>query len=255
MQDNNSTNSTLFVVAVKSILVKSLLAAILGLIIYMSVLFIYRSFAHPTIVGYTVTTINEEEKSSTTNKYFFKENEEAVLPKADDTHFYNALYGRDAFPEILSQLLIFVIFSIMIYDAAWQYGAKMGNAVSFGRAKRNVFEGIKLGAYSNVVGYIAYLLLLFSKLGLNFKFALPVFSIVNAAYLPLLNATLISELPVTGFSSITQSFNIDTSFSTLLVMLIPLFLKILVSFIGYELGYRQISIKDKILYKDKTENL
>ena len=184
--------------------------------------------------------------------YYFTEDEEHVLPKADDTHYYGEIYGWDAFPEILSQTLMFFIAAIFVYDAAWSFGSARKNAVSFGRVKRDKIEGVRLGVCSSIVGIFAYVVLVLQKIGLPFGFAFRLFATVNSTYLPLFNSVVITEREISGITAITGKMDMDISVVGLFIMLIPILLKVIICFIGYEFGFRQISLKDKILYKRES---
>lgn len=253
-RDNKYIGRTVPDVA-RSIIVKSFAAAVLGIIIYMSVLFIYRSVGNPEPIGYyTKTTITDAEDVKTDKygeNYYFSEDEEHVLPKADDTHYYGEIYGWDAFPEILSQNLMFFIVALFVYDAAWSFGSARKNAVSFGRVKRDKIEGVKLGVCSSIVGILAYAVLVLQKIGLPIGFAFRIFAVVNSSYLPLFNLVVITEREISGIAALTGNVHMDISVIGLLIMLIPILLKIIICFIGYEFGFRQISLKDRILYKRK----
>ncbi len=242
--------------AAKKIALNAFMACVLSLVIYMSVLFVFRSIGNPVIVGYTEFEIILDEEGNATNEkgttYYFKDGEEAVIPESDDTHYYNKIYTNDAFPEILSQILTCLVFTLMIYTVAWGFGDHRRNEVTFGRAKRDKLEGVKLGIYSSVFSLLAYLLILIAKLGANFGFAMSVFGLVNSCFLPLLNAFVYNEHGTYGLTAILGNTPNDLSWTGLVVMLLPILYKVLVCYTAYELGYRGISLKEKIIYKNKN---
>lgn len=242
--------------AAKKIALNAFMACVLSLVIYISVLFVFRSIGNPVIVGYTefeITLDNEGnatgEKSST---YYFKNGEEPIIPESDETHYYNKIYTNDAFPEILSQILTCSVFTLMIYSVAWGYGDHRRNEVSFGKAKRDKLEGVKLGICSSVFSLLAFLLMLIAKLGANFVFAMPVFGLVNSCFLPLLNAFVYNEHGTYGLTAILGNTPSDLSWLGLIVMLLPIIYKVLVCYAAYELGYKGISLKEKMIYKSKN---
>ena len=241
--------------ATRKIATNSFVAAVLCILIYMSVLFVYRQVGNPKIIGYVeyVQTLDENgevisEKRNDT--HYFKEGEEAVVPKADTTHYYNKLYTNDTFPEVLSQILMFCVSSVMIYSVAWGYGAYQKNEITYGHAVRDKLRGLKLGISSSFMFILSYILLIFSKIGLSLKFAFPLFGLVNASYLPLFNSLIDAKYGAYSLVGI-MSYNIDDiSIFSIGIMIIPFIIKLIVCYLGYELGLRQISIKDKIMFKN-----
>ncbi len=244
-----------FTDASKKIALNAFMACILSLIIYMSVLFVFRSIGNPKIIGYTAFEIIVDDNGNATEEkgetFYFQEGEEAVIPESDETHYYNKIYTNDAFPEILSQILTATVFALMIYTVAWGYGDHRRNEVAFGHARRDKFEGIKLGIYSSVVSILAYCIILIAKLGVNIAFAMPLFGLVNSSFLPLLNAFVYNEHGTYGLTAVLGNTAIDLSWVGMLIMLIPILYKIIICYVAYELGYKSISVKEKIIYKNK----
>lgn len=240
--------------AVKKIMSNACLAAVMCIIVYMSILFIYRSVGNPTVIGYTKTVMefnNDGEAISEkqTETYYFKEGDKREVPESTDSVYYNKLYGKDAFPEVFSQILLFIISSFLIYSNAWGFGSHSNNSDKIANRKQNPLIPIKLGIYSSGAYFISYIIMVIAKLCCPFNFALSLFGLVNAAYLPILNMFVDNPNGTVGLVAVLNNSPSDFSWLGMLVMLLPLLLKVLICFIGYELGYKNISIKDKIIYK------
>ena len=245
--------------AVRKVAFNAFMAAVLGIIIYMSVLFLFRTVANPTIIGYIEHVQQVDDKGNVVSEkrsepYFFKDGEKPIVPKEDNTHYYNVLYTNDTFPEVLSLILMVSVSLIMIYNVAWGFGAYEHNTVGLGTTTRDKLRGVKVGLASSFMFGISYLLLILAKLGIPIKFALGFFGLVIGTYLPLYNAVISSKYGVFGLTAILnsniESITIDNiSFVGILVMLIPLIIKVLVCYIGYEFGFKQFSIREKLLYK------
>ena len=255
-QNNNDPQSPkTFDEAAKKIALNAFMACVLSLVIYMSILFVFRSIGNPKIIGYTEIEQIVDDKGNTVEEkgttYYFKEGEKVVIPEADDTHYYNKIYTNDAFPEILSQVLSAIVFALMIYTVAWGFGDHRRNEVNFGKAQRNKLEGIKLGIYSSVFSLLAYLMMLIAKIFGNMKFAMAVFGLVNSSFLPLLNAFVYNEHGTYGLTAILGNTPDDLSYLGLAVMLLPIIFKVTVCYVAFELGYRGISVREKIIYKTK----
>ncbi len=240
--------------AAKKIALNAFMACVLSLVIYISVLFVFRSIGNPKIIGYTEFEIIVDDDGNAIDEvgttYYFEDGEEAVIPESDDTHYYNKIYTNDAFPEVLSQILTVLVFTLMIYTVAWGFGDRRRNEVAFGRATRNKLEGAKLGVYSSVVSILAYILMLIAKLGVSIRFAMPIFGLVNSCFLPLFNAFVSNKHGTYGLTAVIGNAPDDLSWVGLSVMLLPILYKVLVCFVAYELGYKGISIKEKIIYKN-----
>ena len=179
--------------AVKKIMSNAVLTAFVCIIVYMSILFIYRSVGNPTVIGYTKTVMEfnsdgEAISEKQTVAYYFKDGENREVPENTDTVYYNKLYGKDAFPEVLSQILMFIVCTFLIYNNAWGFGSHNNNSDKIEGKKHSILIPIKLGIYSSGAYFISYVIMLIAKLFYPFNFALSVFGLVNAAYLPLLNA-------------------------------------------------------------------
>lgn len=243
-----------FLEAVKKIMSNACLAGIMCIIVYMSILFIYRSAGNPTVIGYTATVMefNSDgeaisEKQSKT--YYFKDGESKEIPENTESVYYNKLYGKDIFPEVFSQILMFIICAFMVYSNAWGFGSHSNNSDKIAKRKHNALTGIFLGLLSSGAFFVSYFVMLISKLFIPFNFALSLFGLVNSSYLPIFNAFVENTNGTVGLTAVLNNGPNDFSWVGMLVMLIPLVIKIIICFVGYELGYRNISIKEKIIYK------
>lgn len=229
------------------------LAAILGIIIYISILYIYRTIGSPNYAGYsttTYTTSSDGKETENIKTYFFKEGEDHKLPENDETHVYSPIYSNDLFPEVLSQILMLCVYVLMLYSVAWAFGAHQHNSEQCAGRGKSKYVGVKLGLASSFMYFISYALLIIAKLGVPLNFAFPLFGLVNATYLPLLNAfTNGGPQGVVGVAGLIHNNVGDFSYTGVLVMIIPLIIKIIVCAIGYELGYKQVSIKEKLVFK------
>ncbi len=240
--------------AVKKIMSNSCLAAVLCIIVYMSVLFIYRSVGNPSVIGYTKTVMEfnsdgEAISEKQTQTYYFKDDENREVPESTESVYYNKIYGKDAFPEVFSGILMFVVTTFMIYSNAWGFGSHSNNSDKIANRQHNMFIGIKLGLFSSGAFFVSYLVMLLSKILYPVKFAMTLFGFVNASYLPLLNMFVENKNGTVGLVAVLNNSPSDFSWTGMFVMIIPLLIKIVVCFVGYELGYRNVSIKEKIIYK------
>ncbi len=102
------------------------MAAVLGIVIYMSVLFIYRSAGNPKIIGYTTTITSVDKdgnKTDTTGEsYYFKDGEKHDIPKSNDSTKYSPLLHSRCFPRgAFSNSYFFIVSTLMVYSVAWDF--------------------------------------------------------------------------------------------------------------------------------------
>lgn len=240
--------------ASKKIALNAFMAAVLGIVIYMSVLFIYRSAGNPKIIGYTTTITSVDKdgnKTDTTGEsYYFKDGEKHDIPKSNDSTKYSPLYTRDAFPEALSQILMFIVSTLMIYSVAWDFGSHCHNTAAADTNSKFDLRGLKIGVYSSFMYWLSLLLMLISKLFGEIPFTMPIYCLVNSSYLPLLNGFIYNEHGTYGLIAVFGNSPKDLSWLGVAVMLIPIIVKIGICVLGFELGKRQISLREKALYKN-----
>ena len=187
-------------------------------------------------------------KEEVTDSIYFEDLQNEGIPKDDEIHRYSPIYGVEPVSSVISQILCMTVLFIMIYSICWSYGAHQKNAVQFGKMDRDRFEGAKVGLASSVVGIFAFLVIVLAKFGIDTNISFKLFALVNGTYLPLINGLV--EGAQGGLTVISKSVS-NISWTGILIMLIPLVLKILVCQIGYDLGYKGISIREKLIYKNK----
>lgn len=242
--------------AAKKVAANAFLAAILCIIVYSSVLLLFRSFISPNIIGYTekVQTFDEEGNlvsEEITNIVDFEKGSDSAIPENTENKVYTARYGLDIVPTVLSQILCMIVQFVMVYSVAWAFGTHQHNAFEFGRAEKNYLEGAKIGLYSSVAGITTFALMILAKFGICENLIYKIFVLVNGTYLPLLN--ILVDGAVGGVSVISKTPQ-DLSWAGLCIMLVPILLKVLVCYAGYVLGFKGISLKETIIYKKKINS-
>ena len=142
------------------------------------------------------------------------------------------------FYHLLSIICMVPLLLCMPYADLWAMGDKDNNSVTFGRLNEDKFRGLKIGLLSAIPVFICYILLVLSKLGLFMDGFLGVYQWLNIPYIMVIqwitgSAKLSSEMA--GWCLIPIG---------LLTLLVPA-----VCALGYYLGYSEISISEKLLYK------
>ncbi len=283
---NDASAPKCFSEAVRKVWVNAVAAGILSIIIYVSLGVVFKTVA-PKYVGYQPVIENNEGIRVADGGPVYFTSDNAKFPKGD----YDIIYGVSPALEIVSQILMAILFALMIYSVMWAFGDHQRNSVGIGNSVRDRFEGLKVGAVSSTLSICAWLFLLVSKIiyaimvriklsevlnctGLETDEALRLISekpndygIVNLIplailcvaicylpYIPLIKA-FVTIIGITDVGKDPALFDIfsnceDISWVGVFALLIPLIFKLIVCHSAYELGYRQISIKEKIVYKN-----
>lgn len=138
----------------------------------------------------------------------------------------------------IMQAILILMFSTSMYIPFWEYGDKDANFVAFNRKEKDMFSGAKIAILAITPALIASIFLLLYKLGIQ-SWSLLVYRIVNVQFIYIVDSLVSIENVV------------ETSWISIIVcMLLPLY-TVVVAEIAYILGYKHISIKEKLIYKSK----
>lgn len=149
--------------------------------------------------------------------------------------------GKIAFLTV-AQISCFVTLFGFVYPPLWRCGTADSNAVAFGRRQRDRFKGLKIGLLASIPTFAIFAV--FVSLAALGKTA------STDAYI-VFNAHLFSLLRIV-FSG-RNDFSLLNALQYALVGIMAFFLPILTQ-ISYELGFRNISVSQKIMYKKGAEN-
>lgn len=140
------------------------------------------------------------------------------------------------------QFVCAVLFMFFLYCPVWVDADKDRNMANHGKIIFDKFKGIKAGLIIAIPFVILNLLLVLSWLKIipNF-FAL--YKVINSFFWPLLHILA----PNTGS---VESLNL---FDIIIINLLPLYIPIVTS-IGYYCGYKNISLKNKIVYVNNKKS-
>ena len=134
---------------------------------------------------------------------------------------------------ILSQLFLLMLLIVMPYSILWERGDKDCNSVHFGHMQEDKLRGLKVGLMASIPSILAYLILVLSKLGLISSSYVFIYRFLNLAFIPVYNGLV-------GTAGI--------SWGGMAVLLLTVAVVPLTGYIAYWLGYRQISLSEKIIY-------
>lgn len=141
----------------------------------------------------------------------------------------------------IMQVILILMFTTSMYIPFWEYGDKDSNLVSFNRKEKDILSGIKIALVAIIPYLLSNVLLVVYKLGTtaSVRICPVIYEIINVQFIYLIQS-LISMDKITEPSWI----------SILVCMLLP-FYTVIVAQIAYVLGYKHISIKEKLIYKSK----
>ncbi len=144
--------------------------------------------------------------------------------------------------KLLSFGLTFVILFGMVYSILWKRGDRDNNLAAFEHIRPDPLRGLKIGGLAVIPSALLYLLLFISKFSSLIPGMLGIFRIFNYYMFPIVdlafgNATVPADISLGGFA-------------ILLLTLLPI---PLIAALGYYCGYKEISVKDKLIYASNKE--
>ena len=225
-----------------------LLATFMCLIVWISIDAIGLSmFGEET--GYEIYAYDENgENPQLVTSHTFTEDDDRsaeIETKDNEVLIYNRAMpsGTAAAIDVISSAFMLLIFAIFPYNILWNLGSHDDNYVQLGRMNEDLLFGLKVGAVAMIPSAALYLLLVLGKFGAFPGAILAWHRLLNAPFIPYIDAVemgvkTVTELPI----------------GSLLAVSVTLLFVPFVCWLGYYLGYRQISIREKMIYKKPTSN-
>ena len=151
--------------------------------------------------------------------------------------------GAQTAADVVVQLMMLTMVIAFPYGTMWTLGDKDANGVRFHRKKPQPYRGLIIGALGNIPYFLLYILLFLSKAGLITPAYLGIYRLVNLPFLPYINAVVGTATSTTPEASVWQ-----------LLALLPVVLVIPATcYVAYLLGYKEISLRDRIVYAGKQK--
>ncbi len=145
----------------------------------------------------------------------------------------NSAYEWTIWP---SQFILIAIFVISIYVPFWEFGYNDRNYVNIGKKEKDILQGTKIGFLIAIPNFVTAFLMILVKFN-ALKWLLYPFAIINSYFYYFIDALIAKPDPA-----------LTPWWAILVFICIPLFVP-LVSSVGYLFGYKDISIKERLLYK------
>lgn len=145
--------------------------------------------------------------------------------------------GAEVALNLVCSLFMLLILGAFAYADLWGRGDRDKNLVQFGHMQKDIWRGLKVGCVAAIPAGAMLLLVLITKLGGFFENSIVFYRLMNIPFISVFNALI----PNIG------------SVAAVPWWMFPLFLVMwayvpLVCQLGYFLGYKQISLSEKLIY-------
>lgn len=231
-----------------AVFARAIFATFMALLVHISVIFC-GNFLLTNAEGYDVYVLNTE-----TNKqelyythYYSDSAEDTKLAEleANETPFLKQEIRSQlnkvekGVIAVISQVFCLGIIASFIYVYVWKIGNNDLNLVKFNRIEFDKFKGLKIGLLASVPFAATYLILLLGAIGILPGKVILIYRVIYGFVFPLT-------------SQIIGSSFLANELSALKLILLALMMAIipLICHISYLIGYKDISIKNKIVYKE-----
>ena len=140
----------------------------------------------------------------------------------------------------VSQIFCLLILISFIYPNLWHDGTNDSNLVRFKHKKEDKHKGFKIGAVAVIPNYLFLIFLVIAKLGAVPSFPMALYKFLNSAFY--------SFIQIIAGSAVTVA-DLEVR-SLILLFILPLIIPVTAG-AAYILGYKNISIGEKMVYKKK----
>lgn len=200
-------------------------------------------------IGYTAYgTLSGSDNAEELYTYYYEDGEDTEKQEYIDKGYTvtessvrSALSGSGkATYLIVSQIFCIMILLCFIYPNLWQLGTKDSNLVKFKHEEEDKLKGLKIGLISVVPIYLFLLCLLGAKV-FGFNLSPLLFKTLNPCFFSLIEVILNGAKTAAELSAWRYA----------LLFVLPLIIPAAAAG-SYILGYKNISIGEKMVYKRKT---
>lgn len=130
-----------------------------------------------------------------------------------------------------------------IYGISWIYGNKDSNKVHFGRIKEDKWRGAKIGLLATIPYFLLFIVFLICGLGVYEKASAIIYKFANCYAFGFIDMICGSDYTAGMLS-----------WWKFVLLFALLFIPAIICELGYWLGYKDISISEKIVYKNKKKS-
>ena len=227
------------------VLLRLVLASILCVIMYLSMMFIATGM-FSDVIGYQIHEEKENGDIVLVDEHYYVAGEKH-LTRAD-VEDDQALTELREVPQktlmifnILSQIMMLIVFAIFPYHILWEFGNRDDTKVRYKGQRPDPYRGFRVGALATIPHTILWALLLLVKGGLMPDGYVEIYRWVNIPYMPFINW-------------ITSNGDLrNTALWKLLLMLLMLLYIPIISGISYRMGHNQFSLREHLVFAKKKD--
>ena len=196
------------------------------------------------VTGYEIYAYDENGENPqlvTSHTYAEGEDRSAKIEIKDNgvlTYTRTMTPNANAVIGILSSVFTLLIFGLFPYNILWNMGSHDDNYVQLGRMDKDIHFGLKVGTVASVPSAVLYLLLILGRFGVIPGVILKWHRLLNTPFIPYIDAVEMGAKTAA-----------ELSVGSLLAVGVTLLFVPFICWLGYYLGYRQISIREKMIYK------
>lgn len=147
--------------------------------------------------------------------------------------------GRMVFLTV-SQIFCLLILLSFIYPEIWNIGTKDSNLVKFKHKASDKLKGFKIGAIAVIPSYLLLLLIAVFKVGVMPGFPIALYKFLNSSFYSFIEVIAGSAANVGGMAA----------WRLVILFILPLIIPAAAG-IAYVLGFKNISVGEKLVYKKK----
>lgn len=193
------------------------------------------------VIGYRLYEMGDDGKPQYVGEPYYFQSEDEELPQ--DKLYESIRSERSSYSlvleGILSQSIMLVLFVSFVNTRIAKIAYSDRTADMYQGQKKNIYKGFILGGLASIPAVVFYIMLFVYKIMGSQVSILTLARIANAAFLPLVNAIVGSAQKLT-----------EISYPTFFLLFVPILILPVVTGICYILNYKQINIKEKIIYKN-----
>jgi len=146
--------------------------------------------------------------------------------------------------NLVALILQGLLFALIIYTKMWEWGDKNANSANFGHVAGDPLRGLKLGFLAAIPSIISFLALVADKLFGFWDGMATAYRICHTALYPVI---------IWSMGSLVSVTTADISWGGIFCAGLPLLFMPAVATLAYYLGYRHISLREKIVFVNKEK--
>lgn len=143
---------------------------------------------------------------------------------------------------IVTQIFCIVISASFIYPDMWQLGCKDSNLVRFKHREKDIFKGLKIGLIASVIPFIGFIFFVLCGVALMKSMPVAIYKFMCSQYYTFIEL-ICGDAVTAGELGVLQY----------VLLFLLLFIVPVIAFGAYLLGYKDISLGEKFVYKKNKE--